>query len=244
MYTRLSRHDNSIWFPLLGLGLIASGMASRRRSGTLLVAGGTLLTARMLRAPAANAVLKKCLYQGLTVSRTMAIDAPREYVYQFWKDFSRFPEFMQHLITVERQDGGQWLWKAHGPLGMTFSWQARVVADEENARISWESIEGSEIENHGVVEFADAPGSRGAFVKVELFYRPPAGKLGAAFASIFGENPEQQVREDLRRVKQIIETGEVPTTAGQPRGRRSQVLAALKTLHGEGREQKIIRSAS
>lgn len=212
----------------------------------MLVTGGTLLMLGSLRAPAANAAMQRFLHQGLIVRRTMAIDAPREYVYQFWKDFSHFPEFMQHLVKVEAVDGGRWLWTARGPLGLNFSWQARLLADQENRSIAWESVEGSEIENHGIVEFTDAPGGRGTFVKIELFYRPPAGKLGAAFASLFGENPEQQVREDLRRVKQIIETGEVPTTAGQPSGRRSAVLTAIKAMHGEGRERHRpnIRSAS
>jgi len=96
---------------------------------------------------------------------------------------------------------------------------AEIVNEKENALIAWESCEGSDVQHWGVIRFVPAPGDRGTEVTVELEYRPIAGSFGAAVAKLFGEEPGQQLEEDLRRFKYIMETGEVPTTTGQPRGR-------------------------
>ena len=105
--------------------------------------------------------------------------------------------------------------------GRTVAWDAEIVEDVPNERISWRSLEDAEVPNAGVVRFEPAPGGRGTVVRIRLHYRPPGGEIGAALAHAFGEAPDQQVREDLRRFKRVLETGEVPTTDGQSSGRRS-----------------------
>src|SRR5205085_2410772 len=109
---------------------------------------------------------------------------------------------------------------AKAPGGQTVEWDAEVIGDVPGQMIGWRSLPGSDIENAGSVHFLPAPGKRGTEVKIELQYRPPGGILSALAAKIFGEEPEIQVREDLRRLKQIMEAGEVPSVEGQPSGPR------------------------
>jgi uncharacterized membrane protein len=103
---------------------------------------------------------------------------------------------------------------------MKVEWDAEIVTDKPNEVIAWRSLDGSDVDTAGSVHFRELPGGRGTEVRVELKYDPPAGKLGTAVAKLFGLSPEAQIRADLRRFKQILEAGEVPSTAGQPHGRR------------------------
>ena len=102
---------------------------------------------------------------------------------------------------------------------MEIAWEADIINEKENELIAWQSVEGSDIHHWGIVRFVPAPGGRGTEVKVELEYEPIAGLLGAAVAKLFGEEPNQQVEDDIRRFKQVMEAGEIPTTDGQPKGR-------------------------
>jgi uncharacterized membrane protein len=124
---------------------------------------------------------------------------------------------MQHLEGV-RAEGSRSHWVACGPLGHRVEWDAEIITDSVNELIGWRSLPGSEVDTAGSVHFRELPEGRGTEVRVSLKYDPPAGKLGAAVARLFGASPQSQVREDLRRFKQFMETGEIPTTAGQPRG--------------------------
>jgi uncharacterized membrane protein len=135
-------------------------------------------------------------------------------VYRAWRDFERLPSFMRHLESVSIVDARRSHWKAKTPAGMPVEWDAEIVQDREAEWLAWRSLPGSEIENTGSVRFAPAPGARGTEVRVQLEYAPPAGRLGRGIAYLFGEEPEQQIREDLRRFKQLIETGEVPLSDG------------------------------
>ena len=99
-------------------------------------------------------------------------------------------------------------------------WDADILEDRENEFISWASVEGADVDNSGFVRFNKAPGDRGTEVKVVLEYNPPGGALGATVAKIFGEEPEQQIGDDLRRFKMLMEAGEIATTEGQPSGQR------------------------
>jgi uncharacterized membrane protein len=103
---------------------------------------------------------------------------------------------------------------------MSVQWDAEIVTDTPNRVISWRSLPGSDVDTAGSVHFNMAPAGRGTEIRVSLKYDPPAGKLGTFIARLFGENPEQQIRDDLARFKQIIEAGEIPRTDGQPHGRR------------------------
>jgi uncharacterized membrane protein len=126
---------------------------------------------------------------------------------------------MDHLESVRILDGKRSHWVAKAPLGTSVEWDAEIINEEANELIGWRSLEGADVPNAGSVRFRPAPGGRGTEVRVNLEYNPPTGKLGAAFAKLLGEEPERQVEEDLRRFKQWMEAGEIPTTAGQPKGK-------------------------
>ena len=155
--------------------------------------------------------------RGILVDGTVTISRPLSDVYQFWRRFEDFPRFMTHLVSVTRRDGDLSRWIAKGPAGMTVEWEARVINEIENELLAWQSVEGSTVATAGSVRFNSDV--RGTTVRVRLQYNPPAGKAGAAIAWLFGEEPRLQVRDDLRRVKQLMETGEIATTEGQPSGR-------------------------
>jgi uncharacterized membrane protein len=143
------------------------------------------------------------------VLRSITINREPEAVYEFWRELTNLPTFMAHLEAVEETDGKS-TWRAKGPAGVTISWDAEVVLDRPGECIAWRSIDGSTtVPNRGVVRFQKAPGGRGTEVQVELKYEPPGGAIGAAFAKLFGEEPSQQISGDLRRLKQVLETGEV-----------------------------------
>jgi uncharacterized membrane protein len=154
------------------------------------------------------------------VEHTMIVNRPAEECYRMWRDFENLPRFMEHLESVERREDNRSHWVAKGPAGMSVEWDAEVTRDEPNALLAWRSIEGSEVQNSGAVRFTQAAGDRGTMIAVTMQYEPPAGALGMAVAKLFGEEPNLQVREDLRRFKRLLETGEIPTIEGQPHGTR------------------------
>jgi uncharacterized membrane protein len=143
------------------------------------------------------------------VSKTITINRPIEEVYERWRHFENFPKFMEHLEEVRITGEGRSHWKAKAPAGRTVEWDAETTEDQPNSVIAWHSVEGSDILNFGKVRFEQAPGGRGTIVRVDLQYEPPAGIAGMAVAKLFGEEPGQQLDCDLRRFKQIMETGDV-----------------------------------
>lgn len=143
------------------------------------------------------------------VSRSVTINRGRHEVYAFWRNFENLPQFMRHLEAVKVIDEKRSTWTAKAPAGTSVTWNAEILEDVPGERISWRSLPDSSITNAGTVRFVDAPGDRGTEVHVELEYKPPAGMLGAAVAMLFREEPAQQVRDDLRALKQVLEVGEV-----------------------------------
>jgi uncharacterized membrane protein len=157
--------------------------------------------------------------RGLKVEKSVIINRTPEELYRFWRNFENLPRFMNHLESVQVTDEKRSHWVAKGPAGRSVEWDAEIYNEKENEMIAWRTLENADVASAGSVHFETAPGLRGTVVRVVLKYDPPAGKLGAFVARLFGENPEQQIDEDLRRFKQLIETGEVATTEGQPSGR-------------------------
>ena len=125
---------------------------------------------------------------------------------------------MRHLDSVEKVTDTISHWKAKGPGGTTVEWNAEIYNEEPSKLIAWRSIEGSDVVSAGSVNFDNAGPGRGTRVTVNLQYSPPGGKIGARIARLFGRDAQTEIREDLRRFKQLVEAGEVPTTSGQPRG--------------------------
>jgi uncharacterized membrane protein len=144
------------------------------------------------------------------VSRAVTINRSAEDLFKFWRNFENLPRFMTGLVSV-RAEGKRSHWVARGPLGTHAEWDAEIITEESNRLIGWRSLEGSEVATAGSVHFNPAPGGRGTEVRVEMKYEPPAGKVGALIAKLFGEDPARQIQEDLRRFKQLMETGEIPT---------------------------------
>ena len=156
--------------------------------------------------------------RGIHVEESVTINRPVGELYRFWRNFENLPRFMDHLESVSGREEGISHWVARGPAGMPVEWDARIINEVQDKVIGWQSLEGSTISTAGSVNFdQDTHGTR---VTVHLQYNPPGGKLGAAVARLFGEEPNQTIREDLRRFKQLMEAGEIPTTKGQPSGRR------------------------
>lgn len=146
---------------------------------------------------------------GIRVDASTVINRPVSEVYRFWRQLENLPRFMQHLDSVTVLDGKRSRWAAKGPGGRTVEWEAEIVNKVENRLIGWRSLPGSTVQNAGSVQFREAAGG-GTEIRVELQYNPPAGMLGAYVAQLFGEEPTQQIEEDLNRLKQVLETQETP----------------------------------
>jgi uncharacterized membrane protein len=159
-------------------------------------------------------------HHGFHVLQSCNINRPAAELYSRWRNFEDLPNIMTHLQAVEvlTDHRSRWTASAPGIVGGTVVWEAEITEDIPNERIAWRSLPGARVENHGSVLFSRLPGDRGTAVRVELEYQPPAGVVGKWVAKLFGEAPDQQIREDLRRFKRIIETGEAPTIEGQPHG--------------------------
>ncbi|TDC28707.1 SRPBCC family protein, partial [Micromonospora sp. KC213] len=154
----------------------------------------------------------------ITMEVGVTVNRPASQAYRFWRDLENLPHFMAHLEVVRPVDERRSRWSARGPAGQSVSWEAEIVEDRPDELIAWRSLPGAAVPNAGRVRFVPAPGDRGTEVRVELGYAPPAGRLGRAVAKLFGEEPEQQVRDDLRRFKQVLETGEVVRSDASPGG--------------------------
>ncbi len=143
------------------------------------------------------------------VKKTLIINRPPDEVYRFWRDLEKLPSFMSNLESVRVTGERTSHWKAKGPAGSTFEWEAEITEDQPNSRIAWRSIGSSEVNNSGTVRFDRATGGRGTLLTVELQYAPPGGAISASVAKLFGSEPGQRVEQDLRLLKQILETGEI-----------------------------------
>lgn len=161
----------------------------------------------------------------VSVRKTITVRKPAQEVYGFWREFENFPRFMAHVESVRAmRQRSHWVAKAPG--GTTVEWDAEIVDDQPGVAIQWRSLPEADVANWGTVRFVPAPGDRGTEVHVVVGYRPPVGKLGATIAKLFGEEPATQLADDLRRFKQVLESGEVVVSEGSPRGH--ELLQQLK----------------
>ncbi len=154
----------------------------------------------------------------LHLTAAVTVNRPADEVYRHWRDLENLPEFMLHLESVRVTGGGRSRWTARSPLGGTVSWDAEVTEDVPGERIGWTSVGRTRVPNRGEVRFSPAPGGRGTEVRVALDYAIPGGRAGGVVARAVGEDPHQQVEDDLRRFKQVMEAGEVVRSDGSPSG--------------------------
>jgi uncharacterized membrane protein len=151
--------------------------------------------------------------KAIKVERAVTIDRPRDELFAFWRNFENLPRFMEHLVSVRVDTPTRSHWEAKAPGGKTVEWDAEIVNEVPYEIIAWKSVGEPDVANAGAVNFFDAPGGRGTIVRVTLDYEPPAGRLGAMVSHFTAEEPDRQIREDLRKFKQLMETGEITTSA-------------------------------
>lgn len=224
----------------LGAGLVVASITSFARGksirGLILgAAGGALATRgvtgrcaiyRNLGIEADDAgAMSGPLSRFVHIRRAVTINATAEDLYNRWRNFEKLSDILTHIKSVQTLEDGRSRWVAEGPLGATAEWTATIERDEPGRIIAWRSEPGSAVQTRGKVEFIPARAGRGAVVRVDLAYHPPGGALGAAAARLFRNDPDREVRDDLRRFKQVVETGEITTNAG-PSGR---------DIHSDGR---------
>ncbi|MBB3692724.1 SRPBCC family protein [Sphingomonas sp. BK580] len=145
-------------------------------------------------------------------ARAVTINRPVAEVFAYFRDFANFPSFMENVERIEVLDRQRSHWVVKAPAGGTVEWDARLTAEEENRLLAWTSEDGAEVPNSGRVEFHDA-GARGTVVVATILYDPPGGVIGKVIAKMFQREPAIQARRDLRRLKQLLETGEIATPA-------------------------------
>lgn len=215
-------NENERLASLIGGGaLVLMGLAQRSLRGALMaVAGGGLIYHSTTSQSGVKDQVQDTMNQSIKVEKTVTIQRSPQELYQFWRDFANFPHFMKHVKAITIVDHKRSHWIANAPLGTTVEWDADIINEKENELIAWASAEDADIENSGFVRFTPAPNNRGTEVKVVMEYSPPGGAITATLAKLFGEEPEQQISDDLRRFKMLMEAGEIATNAGQPSGRR------------------------
>jgi uncharacterized membrane protein len=235
----LAKPAGGLWARVAGdamdLALLGNALRSRRSDRRRVAAATAAVVGIAALDVAAAARLSRRTRPGrhsvgggaIRVSTGITVNKPAEDLHAFWRDFSRLPEFMTHLESVEPAADGRSHWVASAPVG-SVEWDAQVVEDVPGEVIAWRSTEGATVPNSGAVRFRAAPAGRGTEVRVELTYEPPAGALGSAVAKLLGEEPQQQVEDDLRRFKQVVETGEVVRSEGSPEGHRTRRLLAQR----------------
>ena len=225
------RQPNANWMwsrvggDAIDLALLGAAFRSRRSNrnklamATAAVVGVTALDAicsqRLSRLNGARGAGVVRVAQAVTINRS-----PEE-IYRHWRDFQNLPRFMKHLESVRATGDRRSHWVAKAPSGRTVEWDAEITQDRPNELIAWRSLEGSDVDSVGYVRFERAPGGRGTVVRMEKRYRPPAGMAGATVAKLLGEGLEREIKNGLRRFKQIMEVGEIITTEGQSAGRDS-----------------------
>jgi uncharacterized membrane protein len=155
------------------------------------------------------------------VGRSVTIGRPRDEVYAFWRDFPNLAAVMENIQQIQTVDAKRTHWVVKGPAGRTVEWDSIVTDDEPGRLIAWQSVEGADVRNSGRVEFLDAAPGRGTIVRATIAYDPPGGTFGEWIAKLFQREPNLQVRRDLRRLKQFLETGEI-TSSASPSGRKNE----------------------
>lgn len=158
----------------------------------------------------------------MDLTATTTVRRPLPEVYAFWRLLENLPTFMEHLDEVRTTGELTSTWVASAPFDGTVEWEALVIEDVPDERIAWRSTEEADVPNQGTVSFVLAPDGVSTEVHVHLVYDIPGGKMGEAVAKYFGEEPHQQLDDDLRRLKQVLEAGEVVRSDGAPWGKRAR----------------------
>jgi len=214
-----------------GALMAAYGISQRSIPGTILAAAGGALVVRgatgfcpgYASMDRNHASTRSALSgsRGIAVDVAVTIGRRPEELYECWRQLDNLPKFMTHLVSVTPHDTKRSHWVAKAPAGQTVEWDAEILTDKPNELIGWRTLDGADVISAGSVRFKPSGKENDTEVHVHLQYEPLGGKIGAAIAWLFGDEPSQVIREDLRRFKSLMEAGEVPSTEGQPRGKQS-----------------------
>ncbi len=208
------------WGGLLGgTALAIYGLSRRSPVGLGIAAGGGALAFAGTQVGRGPRVLE--------ARSSILVNASAAEAYRFWHDFENLPRFMNRVENVSVLSGGRLRWTLVGA-GSRMTWQSYIVNGRENERMEWSSEPGSPVRVEGAVEFRAAPANRGTIVEASIRYRPTTAGVRRSLAQLIGKFPSFLLRQDLRRFKALIETGEIPTTEGQPHGPRSATAALAR----------------
>jgi len=239
---------------MLGASFLSPGSKKGRLCATsMVIAGITALD--IVAAQGSGRRSKSTAAPGATrVSESVMIARNADELYWFWRNFENLPKFMKHVQSVKNYQsdktnadyssqsaprGDRSHWKVEGPLGTIVEWDAEITQDRPGEMIAWRSLEGSDVDHMGSVRFVKVPGRQETLVRVKMQYRPVAGVVGANIAKILGSSPDWKIKDDLRRFKQIMETGEIITTEGQPAGRSQSTSTIYDSASRSGRQSRI-----
>jgi uncharacterized membrane protein len=170
-------------------------------------------------APLNDADLRHPDTNDAVVARAVTIDRQPEELYAYWRNFSNLAVLMENIERIDEIDATRSHWVVKGPAGKDVEWDSLVTEDVPNRRIAWHAADGADVQNSGWVEFRPAPGDRGTEVHALISYDAPGGAFGRTIAKILQREPNTQMRRELRRFKQLMETGEITTSEG-PSGRK------------------------
>lgn len=230
VHTRVNVAERERWASsLIGAGLATYGLRRRRSiAGALMVSAGGALLMRgatghcpMYQAAGIDTADHHAVASRISVDETVTINATPARLYAFWRDFANLPRLSDALQSVEQIDGKRSRWKAKGPAGTTVEWDAEVTNEIPDELIEWRTLDRADVISAGSVRFKALPAGRGTEVHVRMRYEPPMGTVGKTAAWLLGKEPSQTIREELRHFKMLMESGEIATTEGQPRGRQS-----------------------
>ena len=164
--------------------------------------------------------------------RAVTIGKPRDEVFAFFRNFANLGRFMENIERVDVLDAKRSHWVVKAPAGHSVEWDSILTAEEPGRLLAWETGPEAEIKTHGRVEFRDAPGGRGTELHATIVYEPPGGALGKVVAALFQKEPGQQSKRDLRRLKMLLETGEISTSqfeaGAAPRFKASEATQEAK----------------
>jgi uncharacterized membrane protein len=220
----LTQHD--IDAPVTPDVSTSSGLISKAASHPFL-AGGMILVGAGLAYATAKAIknaTEEEVARDVHVETSIIIDKSPQELFSFWRDFKNLPLFMKHLESVVSMDDGRTHWAAKTIGGLKVEWDAEIYNEIENEMIAWRSVDNADVVNAGSVRFQAAPTGHGTYVRVTVNYNPPAGSVGASLAKLLGSEPGQLIKEELRRFKQLMETGEIATIDGQSSGRAEDAV--------------------
>ena len=209
---------------IIDLALLANATRARRAHvGRIVGAIGAVVGATVVDAyVASRSSGRSRAHVAGPVRRAITVASTPDAAYRFWRDFANLLKFMEQLESLEVLASGRSRWRVRGPKGPSLSWEAEIVEDRAGEIIRWQSVEGSDLTNRGAVRFRPAPGGQGTEIAVELEYVPPAGELGRLASFLSNEALEVQLERDLRRLKQLLEVGEIVQSDARVRRERQR----------------------